>query len=199
MYTAVRTAGVAVSGSNHSILKVWSDDDCLKKFSGKTLEENKEEEGSQSPKAETQERISIVCAPMKRALASRGAASIASSPSSCARAVISQTIMIPGASPSMGRSLMMKTLSSNTQDQEKTIESWFCYHSGLLSMANSSLNTNGSQFFLTCDKTDWLDDKHVVFGEVTEGLDVLRQIEAQGSKDGKPKQKVIIADCGEYM
>lgn len=66
-------------------------------------------------------------------------------------------------------------------------------------MANSGPNTNGSQFFLTCDKTDWLDGKHVVFGEVTEGLDVLRQIEAQGSKDGKPKQKVIIADCGEYV
>ncbi|EPQ09235.1 Peptidyl-prolyl cis-trans isomerase E [Myotis brandtii] len=70
---------------------------------------------------------------------------------------------------------------------------------GLLSMANSGPNTNGSQFFLTCDKTDWLDGKHVVFGEVTEGLDVLRQIEAQGSKDGKPKEKVIISDCGEYV
>ncbi|EPY78475.1 Polyadenylate-binding protein 4 isoform 11-like protein [Camelus ferus] len=71
---------------------------------------------------------------------------------------------------------------------------------GLLSMANSGPNTNGSQFFLTCDKTDWLDGKHVVFGEVTEGLDVLLQIEGdRGSKDWKPKQKVVISDCGEYV
>nr|XP_045376241.1 peptidyl-prolyl cis-trans isomerase E-like isoform X1 [Camelus bactrianus] len=61
---------------------------------------------------------------------------------------------------------------------------------GLLSMANSGPDTNSSLFFLTCGKTDWLDGKHVVFGEVTEGLDVLLQIEAQGSKDWKPKQKV---------
>ncbi|XP_028369401.1 peptidyl-prolyl cis-trans isomerase E-like [Phyllostomus discolor] len=70
---------------------------------------------------------------------------------------------------------------------------------GLLSMANSGPNTNGFQFFLTCDKTDWLDGKHVVFGEITKGLDVLWKIEAQGSKDGKPKEKVIISNCGEYV
>uniref|UniRef100_A0A8C3VID0 Peptidylprolyl isomerase E n=1 Tax=Catagonus wagneri TaxID=51154 RepID=A0A8C3VID0_9CETA len=96
---------------------VWSDDDWLKKFSGKTLEENKEEEGSEPPKVETQERTSAACAPTRRALASRAAASTASSPSSCARAAISPTTTAPGASPSTGRSLMMKTLSSSTRDQ----------------------------------------------------------------------------------
>ncbi|KAL4629477.1 peptidyl-prolyl cis-trans isomerase E [Arapaima gigas] len=70
---------------------------------------------------------------------------------------------------------------------------------GLLSMANSGPNSNSSQFFITCDKTDWLDGKHVVFGELMEGMDVLRAMEAQGSKDGKTKQKVIVSDCGEYV
>uniref|UniRef100_A0A8C4DDP8 Peptidyl-prolyl cis-trans isomerase E n=1 Tax=Dicentrarchus labrax TaxID=13489 RepID=A0A8C4DDP8_DICLA len=70
---------------------------------------------------------------------------------------------------------------------------------GQLSMANSGPNSNGSQFFITTDKTDWLDGKHVVFGDLVEGMDVVRAMEAQGSKDGKPKQKVIISDCGEYV
>ncbi|KAM9777475.1 peptidyl-prolyl cis-trans isomerase E [Neosynchiropus ocellatus] len=70
---------------------------------------------------------------------------------------------------------------------------------GQLSMANSGPNSNGSQFFITTDKTDWLDGKHVVFGDLVEGMDVLRAMEAQGAKDGKPKQKVIISNCGELV
>ncbi|XP_035881712.1 peptidyl-prolyl cis-trans isomerase E isoform X3 [Phyllostomus discolor] len=145
---------------------VWSDDDWLKKFSGKTLEENKEEEGSEPPKVEKQE-------------GEPAAKKARSNPQ------VYMDIKI-GNKPA-GRIQML--LRSDVVPMT----------AGLLSMANSGPNTNGSQFFLTCDKTDWLDGKHVVFGEITEGLDVLRKIEAQGSKDGKPKEKVIISDCGEYV
>merc|ERR1712054_349915 len=68
---------------------------------------------------------------------------------------------------------------------------------GVLSMANAGPNTNGSQFFITTVKTSWLDGRHVVFGKVIEGMDVVSKVEAVGSQSGTPSKVVSITKSGE--
>ncbi|XP_051763799.1 peptidylprolyl isomerase Ab (cyclophilin A) [Ctenopharyngodon idella] len=68
---------------------------------------------------------------------------------------------------------------------------------GTLSMANAGPNTNGSQFFICTADTAWLDGKHVVFGKVVQGLEVVDAIESKGSSSGKCSAKILIADCGQ--
>lgn len=68
---------------------------------------------------------------------------------------------------------------------------------GILSMANAGPNTNGSQFFITTVPTPFLDGRHVVFGRVLEGMDVVKKIEAQGSRSGRTMKTITIKDSGE--
>ncbi|XP_009364457.2 peptidyl-prolyl cis-trans isomerase CYP19-3 [Pyrus x bretschneideri] len=68
---------------------------------------------------------------------------------------------------------------------------------GILSMANSGPNTNGSQFFICTASTPWLDGKHVVFGKVVDGYSVVEKMEKVGSERGTTSEPVVIEDCGQ--
>ena len=108
---------------------------------------------------------------------------------------IIQDFMIQGGDPTAtgkgGSSIYGKTFDDEIHSDLKHTGA------GILSMANSGKNTNGSQFFVCTAKTRWLDGKHVVFGQVVEGMDVVKKIESFGSQSGKTSKKIMIADCGQ--
>ena len=68
---------------------------------------------------------------------------------------------------------------------------------GILFMANTGPGTNGSQFLICTAKTEWLDGKNVVFGQVIEGFDVMKAIEKVGSRSGLTSKPVVVANCGQ--
>jgi peptidylprolyl isomerase len=68
---------------------------------------------------------------------------------------------------------------------------------GVLSMANAGPDTNGSQFFITTVRTPHLNGKHVVFGRVIQGLEIVKAIEGQGSGSGQTRKPIVIVDSGE--
>ncbi|XP_078387000.1 peptidyl-prolyl cis-trans isomerase-like [Cetorhinus maximus] len=91
------------------------------------------------------------------------------------------------------------TGGKSTYGENFADENFQLMHMGLgtLSMANAGPNTNGSQFFICTAVTPWLNGKHVVFGKVIEGADVIKKMENLGSGGGKTSSTVSIINCGQ--
>ncbi|CAN7939697.1 unnamed protein product, partial [Ixodes hexagonus] len=70
---------------------------------------------------------------------------------------------------------------------------------GALSMASTGRNTNRSQFFITTGESEWLDGRHVVFGRVIDGFEIVRKMEALGTPSGEPLMRIVIAGCGQLL
>jgi peptidylprolyl isomerase len=68
---------------------------------------------------------------------------------------------------------------------------------GIVSMANNGHNTNGGQFFITLGKAPHLDGKHVAFGKVVEGFEIIEQIQEEGISSGAPLKTITISDYGK--
>lgn len=103
--------------------------------------------------------------------------------------------MIQGGDITRGNGTGGKSIYGNKfADENFTLEHT---EPGMLSMANSGPNSNGSQFFITVAATPWLDGKHVVFGKVVDGMQVVRAMERQGSPSGRPAMDVKLESCSQ--
>jgi cyclophilin family peptidyl-prolyl cis-trans isomerase len=159
---------------------------------------------------------------VKKVLDTRAVSSIVLFPNSCFKAVISPEAMVLVVDLSMVSHVSSLTCSfiqhpNYLAGGKFPDENFKLKHNvpGLLSMANSGPNTNGSQFFITTVPCSWLDGAHVVFGKVIEGyvmilivimgilrvyilsMDLVKKIEGLGSASGTCKAEVVIANCGE--
>ncbi|CAG9782739.1 unnamed protein product [Diatraea saccharalis] len=168
---------------------VWSDDAWLQKHAGETLPINKENEENSSQENTQTEKTAIPAKPAEKR-----------------NPQVYFDISV--GKQEIGRMCQGGDFTNNNGTGGKSIygrkfddENFTLKHTspGILSMANSGPNTNGSQFFLCTAKTDWLDGKHVVFGHVISGLDVLKKMERYGSKSGTVSAKVTISNCGELQ